>query len=332
MTAPPVCVLLGSHNGEAYLEEQLCSIQSQTFSDWILLASDDSSTDGSAGILEKFAAGDARIRVHETRHDGATGAAANFGRLISAGLATGSTVFFFADQDDTWQPDKVEQQLAAFPSGGGEPEPLLLHSDLAVVSEHLDPINPSLISYMALDPEPRDPLTYLLTRNFVTGCAMAANRALLEQATPIPAAAIMHDWWLALVAACYGSIRFQNTALVNYRQHASNAIGAKGFWHGLNPGNNWVQGWRAGNREFMATLLQADALLVHARDRGGYHPRTLELLERYTSIPAKPRLARVIEARRLKLRQGNALLSLILYIRLLGLGRMATDDFRQPVS
>ena len=32
------------------------------------------------------------------------------------------------------------------------------------------------------------------------------NRALLNQALPIPAEALMHDWWLALVASRFGQI------------------------------------------------------------------------------------------------------------------------------
>ena len=53
------------------------------------------------------------------------------------------------------------------------------------------------------------------------------NRALAEKALPIPDAAIMHDWWLALVAGYLGEIVTVNAPLILYRQHGTNAIGAQ---------------------------------------------------------------------------------------------------------
>ncbi len=37
----------------------------------------------------------------------------------------------------------------------------------------------------------------------------------------------MHDWWLALVAAASGEIRWLETPTVRYRQHGANDTGAK---------------------------------------------------------------------------------------------------------
>ena len=54
------------------------------------------------------------------------------------------------------------------------------------------------------------------------------NQALLHRATPIPAEALMHDWWLALVASASGSISLLPDANVLYRQHAGNVVGARG--------------------------------------------------------------------------------------------------------
>ena len=93
---------------------------------------------------------------------------------------TDSNLFFISDQDDVWHKDKLLVQAAQFPQGGAEDLPLLVHSDLAVVDETLNPIHASLIAYMNLVPEPDAPLTYLLARNVVTGCATACNRRLLE--------------------------------------------------------------------------------------------------------------------------------------------------------
>ena len=47
-------------------------------------------------------------------------------------------------------------------------------------------------------------LSAQLLSNTLTGCTSLMNRALLEKALPVPPEAIMHDWWLSLVASALG--------------------------------------------------------------------------------------------------------------------------------
>src|SRR5690606_31552998 len=42
-----------------------------------------------------------------------------------------------------------------------------------------------------------------------------------------PADAVMHDWWLSLVASAFGRLVFVPQALVEYRQHGRNTLGAR---------------------------------------------------------------------------------------------------------
>lgn len=319
MSAPPLCILMATCNGARFLREQVASIQAQTRQDWVLLARDDGSGDGTRDILRELARQEPRMTLVGGDGGAGLGPAGNFGALMARALCSDSRIFFFSDQDDVWLPDKLERQAAAFPGEGGESGPLLVHSDLRVVGESLAPIAPSFMAHMALDPRPADPLGYLLTRNFVTGCASAANRSLVERALPIPPDAIMHDWWLALLAAAGGDIDYIDEALVLYRQHGSNTIGAKSFWHGLNPTRNWWAGWRAGNREFRATLTQAEALLSHGDGRNPLPKAALESAAAYAEILDLGKRDRLARAKRLGLRQGNRLLQLILYARLMTL-------------
>jgi hypothetical protein len=53
------------------------------------------------------------------------------------------------------------------------------------------------------------------------------NKALRDRALPIPDEAMMHDWWLALVAAAFGQIGHIAEPTLFYRQHESSSIGAK---------------------------------------------------------------------------------------------------------
>ena len=47
-------ILMATYNGERYLEEQLMSIENQTWKAWRLIVHDDASTDGTWRILEEF--------------------------------------------------------------------------------------------------------------------------------------------------------------------------------------------------------------------------------------------------------------------------------------
>src|ERR1039457_2569288 len=63
MSVPPkVSVLIPVYNGERHLAECLESVLAQDFNDLEILLADDGSRDGSAKIIENFAARDPRIR------------------------------------------------------------------------------------------------------------------------------------------------------------------------------------------------------------------------------------------------------------------------------
>ena len=64
--------------------------------------------------------------------------------------------------------------------------------------------------------------------NVVTGCTILCNRALLI-IIAIPKDALVHDWWISLVASVFGNIEFLPWSTMLYRQHSRNVIGAKGF-------------------------------------------------------------------------------------------------------
>ena len=57
-----VSVLVPVYNGEAFLAECLESVLAQDFADMEILIADDASTDGSAAMVERYAAKDSRIR------------------------------------------------------------------------------------------------------------------------------------------------------------------------------------------------------------------------------------------------------------------------------
>lgn len=222
-----ILVLLATCNGAAFLEAQLASLQAQSLPHWRLLARDDDSTDATPHILRTWAARHPeRIALLED-HAGRQGVVGNFARLLAAGDAPW---FMCCDQDDVWLPDKLAlfaARMAALERRLGCDTPILIHSDLTVVDRELAPIAASFWRHQGLDAGRGGRLRALLRRNVVTGCACMGNAALRRLAVPVPPEVLVHDWWLALLAAAAGHIEVLDRPTVLYRQHGANQIGSR---------------------------------------------------------------------------------------------------------
>ena len=101
-----VAILLCTHQGARFLTRQLDSLAAQTYSDWRVWVSDDHSTDGTLEVLENYRKKWGEDRICWVRGPG-KGFVANFLTLAcTAGIQ--SDYFAFCDQDDLWDPDKLE--------------------------------------------------------------------------------------------------------------------------------------------------------------------------------------------------------------------------------
>lgn len=221
-----VDILLATYNGARHLPAQLASIEAQSHRNWRLIVRDDGSDDDSVGIVRAWAARMDRPVIICEDGERRVGPAQSFGRLLERSEAP---FFAFCDQDDVWHHDKLKILLDAIRSVGETVA--LAHSDLAVVNEDLKPIEQSFWRQQATNenlrhgaPSDRSPL---FVQNPVTGCAMLGNAGLREAMLPIPRGVAMHDWWAALTAAFRGKIVPVDSALVHYRQHAHNSVGAR---------------------------------------------------------------------------------------------------------
>lgn len=220
-------ILLATHNGARFLPELLRSLEVQTCQAWQLIVRDDGSSDDSLDIVRHWAKRAQRTCVIRDG-GGSLGAAASFATLLRCSDAP---YFMLCDQDDVWLPGKIARLLEAIQSAEarrGDDTPILAHSDLVVVGNDLEQVHPSLWQYQRLmKPLPDHPYTRLAFHNCVTGCASIGNAALRAAALPIPHEAMMHDWWLALVAGTFGEIVELTEPTVLYRQHGNNTLGAK---------------------------------------------------------------------------------------------------------
>lgn len=220
-------ILLSTYNGEKHISEFLESLLTQTYSEFHLLIRDDGSTDNTLSIIEEYKDKfDGRIRIVTVPEEN-VGPAKSFSALMAESNAD---YVLFADQDDIWLPNKIQRLYDEMLHAESRyPEmPVLVQCDLEVVDENLNRISPSFWQFQGLDVS-RNSLPNLVIQNTITGCAVMINRKLVTQAGDVPDSAIMHDWWVGLVAAAFGRIVSVPEALVRYRQHGLNSVGAKEY-------------------------------------------------------------------------------------------------------
>ncbi len=225
-------IVLPVFNGVNFLSDQIASIADQSLKPERVLARDDGSTDGSLTLLEDLQSvyGDHWLQI--IPGDGIRlGCVGNVNRLLE--LTTAPYVAL-ADQDDLWFANKLEilmELMLDYERSYGSESPLLVHADLELIDAQDCSLGTTYLRRQRLDVT-RIKWADLAITNVVTGCSALVNRALIERSLPIPAEALMHDWWLALVSAAFGGIGYSPQPCMGYRQHGFNVLGSQGV--GLN--------------------------------------------------------------------------------------------------
>jgi glycosyltransferase involved in cell wall biosynthesis len=215
-----VAILMATYDGAAYLEEQLASLRSQSHPDIDLVVSDDGSRDGTSDILrkwmEKWDKGRFVVREGPRR-----GFAENFRSLIVDPVLD-ADYFAFCDQDDIWEPDKLETavfRLRAVAPG----MPALFCSRTLTITESGVAVGASPL--FARTPSFRN----ALVQSLAGGNTMVLNAAALSliRKASIRSGFVSHDWWAyLLVSGAGGQVFYCSRPLVRYRQHGSNQVGA----------------------------------------------------------------------------------------------------------
>lgn len=219
-SAPVVAILLSTFNGANYLREQIESLRQQTWSNWIIVASDDGSSDATLEILYEYQRllGTARLQIHAGPRQGF---AANFLSLIRR--AQGQADYFaFCDQDDLWQPDKLERGLA-WAQLHSSSRPLLYCSRTRLIDATGQAIGFSPLFRRAPS------FANALVQSIAGGNTMLFNAATAQllSLTPTHVPIISHDWWAyILVTGCGGFVKYDEHPSINYRQHGNNLIGS----------------------------------------------------------------------------------------------------------
>ena len=225
--APEVDVLMPTYNGARFLAPMLDSIMEQKGAAVRLYVRDDSSTDSTMLILRRYGQQHDNIQV-------LTGArlnvVANVNALLTHAEKNTSAYFALADQDDIWSSDKIARQLALMQNMEqqyGTECPILLCSDARCIDENGHTVAASFLQQMGIPSGWGKDLRQSLVMSHALGCTCMGNAALRRLALPLPQgdSIFMHDWWLLLVASCFGVTCCQREPLVAYRQHGANVLG-----------------------------------------------------------------------------------------------------------
>ena len=216
-------VAMCTYNGSAYLPAQLDSILQQTRPPDELVICDDRSTDGTHSILDDYQRSFPNtVRVHKNETN--LGVVKNFEKAIR--LTTGDAIAL-SDQDDVWEPIKLERQLSALNEQGAD----LVFHNAAVVSESLERRTDfwgsltSPYSHGRLR-EPRRGLIELVRGNVVQGASTMFGARLKNIVTPIPRV-WFYDHYIAIMALLTGNVYDIDAELLRYRQHGAQHLGVK---------------------------------------------------------------------------------------------------------
>lgn len=202
-----IAVCMAAYNGEKYIGEQLASILTQLGQNDVIVVSDDGSTDGTYEIIKKLA--DKRIKyiVNNGKH----GSTYNFRNALKNADAD---IYFLADQDDVWLPERVEKTLKC-----------LEHCDFCVCDSMIVDKNLNIICESRFEEyKIKNGFLRNLVKTRYIGCCMAFTRRVYDRLFPFPdnVGVCPHDFWVTLVGEAFFKSDLIREPLMLYRRHGGN--------------------------------------------------------------------------------------------------------------
>ena len=216
-----IAVAMSTYNGEIYIKEQIDSILNQKNVKVDLFIRDDGSKDRTLNILETYAKRWNNIHIVKGEN---LGVGNSFMELLYF-VGCEYDYYSFADQDDVWLPDKLNQAIAKIKSND---KPYLYVSNQILVDKDLNKLK------IRFEVQPSVSYKQILCQNNVSGCTMVWNKKLqklLSDTNRKPSKALLknriHDVWVAMVAAVTGKIVYDENSYILYRQHENNVVGVR---------------------------------------------------------------------------------------------------------
>lgn len=274
-------MLLATHNGRAWIEEQIESIRAQEGVGARILASDDASTDGTYEYLT----GDAGVEVLGGR--GPYGSAGrNFYELLIRADFSDCDWVAFSDQDDVWYPWKLHRAIARMTAekceGYSANVTAFWEDDRELLIDKAQPQKEWDFLFEAAGPG----CTYVISSR------MAAElQSLLRVRPSIAAEVYNHDSLIYGLARARGfRWLIDPQPVLHYRQHGTNHTGANTGWSALRKRIKLIRsGWYREQAFALAHACELDEVpFVQEVFRPGIRPR-LRLALRASQCRRRPR-------------------------------------------
>lgn len=202
-------ILMATYNGAEFIEQQIRSIQSQTWHEWNLYVHDDGSSDDTVTIVRSMAQCDKRIILLEDEKS-MHSPALNFMYLLQYSTADFT---IFSDQDDVWLENKLEvlyQRIVV----EDQKLPIAVYGNAYIYNGLTNEISGKAIlaPYGSLGET-------LFSNGGIQGCAIMMNRRLREICVDMPEYICMHDHLVTLAAFTFGRMLYVDKRLMLYRRH-----------------------------------------------------------------------------------------------------------------
>jgi glycosyltransferase involved in cell wall biosynthesis len=251
--SPLVSVVIACHQGEAFLPQTLDSVLAQTHSRLEIVAVDDASSDGSGDVLDAYAREhpDRFVVIHRGTNEGPCRA-----RRIGFERASGEFLCWL-DQDDLWQAEKVERQLAV----------MFEQPDVGLVYSYFNAFDSDSGATIPWPDGRRDYEGDVLVPLFADGCFIGSITAMIRRAALATRGVRIRvrdfsfgdDYYLWLAIALDWKVARIPEVLAHYRRHAGNESARLADEHN-------VHLWRVALlREFLAEFPDAGERLGSAR-------------------------------------------------------------------
>lgn len=125
--APLVSIVLPTHNGTRFIAEAIESCLGQTYRNLELIIVDDGSTDGTAGVVERYLQGDPRLRLLRHASNRRLPAALNTGFAHAAGR-----YLTWTSDDNYFRREAIEELVAYL---GAHPDVDVVYSDCTLIDD-----------------------------------------------------------------------------------------------------------------------------------------------------------------------------------------------------
>jgi glycosyltransferase involved in cell wall biosynthesis len=211
------------------VEAQLASIARQTSPPDALVISDDGSTDHTGTLCRRFArTSPVPVTIVETTQPRPSAAVDRITGAFLRGVAAAgeSDLVAFADQDDIWADDKLEQSRRML---AAEPDAAFVFGDASFIGPDGASRPGSLRERWPVPPgwnamTPVAQFHFALRNPFATGATMVVRSGLLVVAGPVPRG-WLYDRWLSLIGTATAGSRSLGHPVMAYRLHPEQAWG-----------------------------------------------------------------------------------------------------------